>query len=489
MTTRSNKVASRTQDGFVHHGNNGLENGLITTAAITSSLVTANTNFDVIIIGAGFTGLMAARELSLHNRKVLIIEARDRIGGRTFTTEFENQKYEIGGTWVHWSQPHIWTEITRYGLSITETKGITGDRLSLLLDNGSRLKLMSMTDILPQLCEAMNNYSDVDGVQGRTIVPLPHEPFAANEVTHTYDKMSMQDRLDQISTMFDNNKEMYELLDAYLSMNPQCKLSESGFIDHLRWWALGDYETCRLFDKTSRYKITEGISALAQAILNDCHDVQLLLSTPIVSVNRTNNNNVTICTKNGQLFTGRTAIITIPLNTLHNIEFSPSLKLEKQRVINERQCRGGSKFIIKLEEPIGNWTGYAPYPNPITMAFTDDEEGTIIIAFGMEDLLDIRDFDAVKLALSKLLPDIKIKYIVGHDWRNDPFTSGTWGWYRPGQMTSNLLTLQEHEIPLFFASSDTANGWRGFIDGALESGLTVTRHVQHYLNEKSTSNT
>ncbi|CAF0975280.1 unnamed protein product [Rotaria sp. Silwood1] len=484
MTTRLNKLANRTQDGFVHHGNNGLENGLITTAAITSSLVTMNTNFDVIIIGAGFTGLMAARELSFRNRKVLIIEARDRIGGRTFTTEVEKQKYEIGGTWIHWSQPHIWNEITRYGLSIVETKGVTADRLSLLLDNGSRLKITSMTDLLPQLCEAMNKYSDIDGVQGRNVMPLPYEPFAANEAIQIYDKMSMQDRLDEISTIFDNNKEMYELLDAYLSMNSQCKLSESGFIDHLRWWALGDYETCRLFDKTSRYKLTEGISTLAQAMLNDCHDVQLLLSTPIVSVNRTNDNNVIISTQNGQLFTGRSVIITIPLNTLHNIEFSPSLKLEKQRVISEQQCRGGSKFTVKLEESIGNWSGYAPYPNPITMAYTDDEDGTTIIAFGMEDLLDIRDFDAVKLALSKLLPDIKIKYIIGHDWRSDPFTGGTWGWYRPGQVTSNLLTLQEHEPPLFFASSDTANGWRGFIDGALESGLTVVRHVERYLNEK-----
>ncbi|CAF1239700.1 unnamed protein product [Rotaria sordida] len=488
METRLNKLTSRTQDGFVHHGNNGLENGLITSAVTPSSLVTVNTNFDVIIIGAGFTGLMAARELSRRNRKVLIIEARDRIGGRTFTSEFDNQKYEMGGTWVHWSQPHVWTEITRYGLSIVETQGVTADRLSLLLDNGSRLKITSMTNLLPQLCESMNNYSNIDGVQGRTVMPLPHEPFGANEVIQTYDKMSMQDRLDQISTIFNNNKDMYEIMDAYLSMNSQCKLSESGFIDHLRWWALGDYETCRLFDKTSRYKITEGISTLAKAMLNDCHNVQLLLSTPIISINRTNDNNVTICTQNGQLFTGRTTIITIPLNTLHNIEFFPPLKLEKQRVINEQQCRGGSKFAVKLEEPIGNWCGYAPYPNPITMAFTDDKEGTIIIGFGMEDLLDIRDFDAVKLALNKLLPDIKIKYIIGHDWRSDPYTGGTWGWYRPGQITSNLLTLQEHEPPLFFASSDTANGWRGFIDGALESGLTVVRHVEQYLNKESTIN-
>lgn len=477
-----------TKDGFVHRGNNAPEKGLVTNAVVPSSLPTENTIFDVIIVGAGFTGLTAARELSLRNRSVLILEARDRIGGRTFTTEVENEKYEMGGAWIHWSQPHVWTEVTRYGLSISETDGVVADQLSLLVDNGSRLKLLSMNDLLPQICEAMNKYSDIDGVQGRTVLPLPHDPMAASDAVHTYDKLSMQDRLDQISSLFDDNKEFYDILYAYLSMNSQERLSESGFIDHLRWWILGDYETCRLFDKTSRYKITEGTTALAQAILNDCRDVKLLLSTPIVSVKRTNDNNVTIYAQNGHVFTARTAIITIPLNTLGHIEFSPSLKPEKQRAINEGQCRGGNKFCVKLEEPIGNWTGYAPYPCPITMAFTEDKEGTTIIAFGLEDLLDIQDFDAVQNEFRKFLPDTKIKYVVGHDWRNDTFIGGTWGWYRPGKVASNLLLLQEDEPPVFFASSDTANGWRNFIDGAIESGLTSARRIERYICEQSNLN-
>jgi monoamine oxidase len=488
MASILDRSSNRTQDGFVHRGNRSLEHGLITSSAVTSSLPLQNTNFDVIVVGAGFAGLIAARELSLRNRSVLIIEARDRIGGRTFTTEVENEKYEVGGSWIHWSQPHVWTELTRYGLTITETKGVVADRFSALLDNGSRLKFLSMTEFLPQICEAMNKYSDVDGNQGRTVLPLPHNPLTAIEAVQTYDQLSMQDRLDQISESFNNNKELYEIMDAYLSMNSQCKLSDSGFMDHLRWWALGDYEACRLFDKTSRYKINEGTSTLAQAILDDCRNVKLLLSTPIVSVNRTNDNHVTICTQNGQVFTARTTIITIPLNTLQKIEFSPPLQAEKQRAITEGQCRGGSKFSVKLEKPVGNWSGYAPYPSPITMAFTDDEEGTIIIAFGMDDLLDIQDFDAVQRELSKFLPDIQIKYVVGHDWRSDSFIGGTWGWYRPGQMTSNLLTLQKNEPPIFFASSDSANGWRGFIDGAIESGLTTVRHVERYLCEQAVLN-
>jgi phytoene dehydrogenase-like protein len=48
---------------------------------------------------------------------VLLLEARDRIGGRTFTAEVDGHLYEMGGTWVHWNQPHTYRELSRYGLT------------------------------------------------------------------------------------------------------------------------------------------------------------------------------------------------------------------------------------------------------------------------------------------------------------------------------------------------------------------------------------
>lgn len=48
---------------------------------------------------------------------VLLLEGRDRIGGRTFTGEVDGHLYEMGGTWVHWSQPHTYREMSRYGLT------------------------------------------------------------------------------------------------------------------------------------------------------------------------------------------------------------------------------------------------------------------------------------------------------------------------------------------------------------------------------------
>ena len=74
---------------------------------------------DAVVVGAGFAGLTAARELSRHGLSVHIVEARDRIGGRTWLDRRLGRDLEIGGTWVHWTQPHVWAEMTRYGLATT----------------------------------------------------------------------------------------------------------------------------------------------------------------------------------------------------------------------------------------------------------------------------------------------------------------------------------------------------------------------------------
>ena len=49
-----------------------------------------------------------------------LLEARDRLGGRTWSTDFGGLPIELGGAWVHWQQPHVWAELTRYGIAIEE---------------------------------------------------------------------------------------------------------------------------------------------------------------------------------------------------------------------------------------------------------------------------------------------------------------------------------------------------------------------------------
>jgi monoamine oxidase len=70
----------------MHFQNDKVTEGLYTEAAIQSTK-NLKANYDVIVIGAGFTGLTAARDLSTAGKSVLLIEARDRIGGRTWASK------------------------------------------------------------------------------------------------------------------------------------------------------------------------------------------------------------------------------------------------------------------------------------------------------------------------------------------------------------------------------------------------------------------
>ena len=73
--------------------------------------------YDVIVVGAGYSGLTAAKKLVDHNKKVLVLEARDRVGGRVFTEIRADGSYlDLGGAWVGPSQDKFYELIKKYSL-------------------------------------------------------------------------------------------------------------------------------------------------------------------------------------------------------------------------------------------------------------------------------------------------------------------------------------------------------------------------------------
>ena len=74
---------------------------------------------DVIVIGAGLAGLVAARDLEAAGREVAVVEARDRIGGRVWVQRaaLAGLDLDMGGAWVADCQPHVWSEADRYGVA------------------------------------------------------------------------------------------------------------------------------------------------------------------------------------------------------------------------------------------------------------------------------------------------------------------------------------------------------------------------------------
>lgn len=104
------------RDGFSWTKEDGLKQGVPSIGVISppSNVSSSEVLYDVIVIGAGYCGLTAARNAALEGLKVLLLEGRDRIGGRSWSSNIGGYPFEMGGTWVHWGQAHVWREISRY---------------------------------------------------------------------------------------------------------------------------------------------------------------------------------------------------------------------------------------------------------------------------------------------------------------------------------------------------------------------------------------
>ncbi|MAQ30232.1 hypothetical protein A8B77_08885 [Erythrobacter sp. EhN03] len=433
-------------------------------------------NPDVVVIGGGFCGVTAARELRNRGLKVTLLEARNRLGGRTFTSEFAGKETDMGGTWVSWLQPHVWAEINRYGMSLTETKGAAASKF-IALDYDGRRRETSIDDIGLELEASFGQlFADAYAIFSR-----PAEPFIDRSWIKQ-DKISLQQRLNEASL----SPGMKVFIDAYLTTTGSSVPSEIAWIDMLRVFAICGFSLTSMNDAVARYKVTGGTKTLLDAMAKEARpDIRL---DAVVRSVKQSSGGVQVVTEDGQRFNAKAAVCTVPLNVLEDIEFSPPLPSGKLEPSQQKHAGSGTKTHILLEgrhEPFSLW---APGGNaPINFALTDGEinGNTKLIAFGPSPkTLDVNDQEAVQAAINQFLPEAKVLQSFSYDWNLDPFSKGTWCISKPGQMSKYLEDLQAPIERVFFASADWANGFRGFIDGAIEQGLIAGRKVAELVSDQ-----
>lgn len=80
-------------------------------------------------------------------------------------------------------------------------------------------------------------------------------------------------------------------------------------------------------------------------------------------------------------------------------------------------------------------------------------------------------------------PGADIEGYATHDWMNDPYAKGVWACWGPNSASKYLHELQQHHGQIVFASADWADGWRGFVDGAIEQGQTAVRETLKLLEQ------
>ncbi len=425
---------------------------------------------DVIVIGGGFAGITAARELRVTGRRVLLLEGRDRLGGRTFTSGFAGTDVELGGAHVHWFQPHVFAEMTRYGIGFTPPP--EPSRWSYISEG--RMYDTTVEDLLPR----MNELFDRVFADAVATLPLPYQPLALGDAVTAVDHLSMQDRLDQSGL----TSEEHDLANAVLSTACSAPCADAALTAMMRWFALSGWNFALMLEAVGAYSLRT--VDLVEALVGDAQpDVRL--STPVAAIEQ-RDERVIVTARGGEPFTASAVIVAVPLNTLGAIEFSPALAPAKRTEAQRGQASRGLKAWAHVRGDLDPFYVMAPDDQPITFLETREVLGDgnqLLHAFGPDaDRLPPDDDAALRRAVGRLLPDgAEVVAVTGHNWRADEFARGTWSVFRPGQLTGALAALQEPHGRVVFAGADIANGWNGFIDGAIESGLRAGRSVARML--------
>lgn len=422
--------------------------------------------YDVVIVGGGFAGVTAARELRQRGHRVLILEARDRLGGRTWVSEFAGVAVEMGGTWVHWTQPYVWSEIGRYNLKIVEST--SAERCGWI--TGGRIEHLPADEYYAILNEAIDRFCH----DAHDVFERPFDPLFKPAAVAAIDGESVRDRIEAMNL----SRELSDLLDGEWASVGHAPNAEVGVSVPLRWYALSGWDAVRIHEAGGRYMFAGGTRSLIDAMVLDSRP-DIRLSSPVAVVEQ-DGDTVTVTTRDGTSFGARAVVMTAPLNTWNAITFRPMLSPLKQAAAAEGQASRGVKVWARVRGELAPFFGTAPDAHGLNWVGTQFSlpGATLVVGFGATaDAFDMTDPAAVQSSLREFFPTADVEEAGGHDWVADEFSRGTWPVFRPYQLSRYLAALQQSEGRVFMAGSETANGWSGFIDGAIESGLTAARQV------------
>lgn len=426
---------------------------------------------DVVVIGGGFAGLITARECANAGLSVLVLEARDRLGGRVFTEENWGHELELGGTWVHWIQPHTWAELTRYGRGIVRSPRT---EVAIWMGANEQVHTGSLDDFM-QLIDQGQARVVADALEA---IPRASDPLLGGTI-ESLEHLTLQDRFDELGLSEDERHANESVWVGHVN----APLSDVALTTALRWATAAGGFWPLMHEASATYRVDGGMSSFINAIAADVRG-EIRLNAQVSRVEHTSEG-ARVITADGEQVSSRFVVSTLPINIATSIDFDPPLPEAWRRANAEQVASRGTKVWIKVRGPVDRFFAYATQKHPLSVVKAEfiTDEFSILVGFGPDhEAIDFTDAAQVQGALNELRDDLEVLDVRAHDWMSDPLSGTTWQTHRAGQFSRDLKGLQQPQDSLVFASTDNANIWGGFIDGAIESGLRAAAHIKGVMN-------
>ncbi len=421
-------------------------------------------NTSILIIGAGASGLIAARELLKAGKSVTVLEARNRPGGRirTMYNEVFSSPVEFGAEFVHGHSP-----------------------LTLRL-----------------LKEAGIKYYPVEGAMRELENGQPVQPAYLNKDWHLF-----TERLKQL----DKDQSIDNFLDEYFAGARYARLKESvkGFA---RGYDTADTSRASVFalreewlgeEDQEQYRITGGYGQLIDFLVKECRNdgCAIYLSSAVREI-LWSKGEVTVLTAGGEKYSGGKVIITVPLGILQlspdeegAILFSPSLP-DKMKPIHEMGFGAVIKVLLQFRNvfwedagfifssaTVPTWWTQLPQRNALLTGWLGGPGALQFLHAGEEAILQeaLNSLTAI-FAISK--NTLKEQLAGWHiaNWTTDPFTKGSYSY----ATLQSPAAIKELNAPvantLFFAGEALYAGpVYGTVEAALESGVNTAGKILNVL--------
>jgi monoamine oxidase len=447
---------------------------------------------DVAVVGAGVAGLVAARRLREAGYDVTVLEARDRVGGRTLNQPIPGTDHviEMGGQWLGPTQHRIRALVDELGLATYPTYD-TGRHI---VDWGGRVR--RYTGRIPWLGAA--TLADIGRAQlavGRAIRRVPTSaPWRAADAARL-DGETLQTWLRRHTATRGARRFLTLITQAVFSAEP-AEVSALWFLHYVA--AAGGLDPLiNTAGGAQQDRVVGGSQLICQAMADAMPGV-VRLGAAVTAVSWHNHQGVRITAGDLEV-SARRAVLAVPPPLAARIEATPAWPADRRALLDRLPMGSVIKVNVIYDEPFWRADGLSGQANsdhrPVGTVYDNTPHGGdapgVLVGFlegRHAQTAASLDPDARRAAV---LTDLAgyfgprarapVAYLE-RDWCAEEWTRGCYGAFAvPGTLRPFGPALRAAVGPVHVAGAETAVRWTGYLDGAVSSGERAAEEVDRAL--------